>query len=183
MKKHTQDEIDLVRRMLMGLIPNNHPSLRQRLQVCSEDLDRQQLKGDLIFCMERNNGVGLSANQIGISERAFVMYSDVKEKEIIACFNPFITEYSKETIKMDEGCLTWPGIWLLVERPEGIVCNFEDETGEHIQVTMHGLESRIFQHEYDHMEGTNFTRRVSRLKLNMAQKRATKVRKRASRIS
>ena len=114
---HTQDEIDLFRRMNMGLIPNNHPSLRQRLQVCSEDLDRDQLKGDLIFCMERNNGFGLSANQVGISERAFVMYSDVKEKEIIGCFNPFITEYSKETIKMDEGCLTWPGIWLLVERP------------------------------------------------------------------
>ena len=180
---HTQYDIDFLRRMSMGLIPNKHPSLRQRLNVCSEDLNRQQLKDDLIFCMEKNNGVGLSANQVGISERAFVMYSDVKEKEIIACFNPFITEYSKETIKMDEGCLTWPGVWLLVERPEGIVCSFEDETGEHVQCTMHGLEARIFQHEYDHMEGTNFTRRVSRLKLDMAQKRATKVRKRASRIA
>ena len=163
----------------MELIPNNHPSLRQRLQVCSEDLDRQKMKDDLTACMEKNNGVGLSANQVGIDERVFVMYSDVKEKEIIACFNPFITEYSKETIKMDEGCLTWPGIWLLVERPEGIVCNFEDETGEHIQVTMHGLEARSFQHEYDHMEGTNFTRKVSRLKLDMARKRAAKMKKKS----
>ena len=152
----------------MELIPNNHPSLKQRLQVCSEDLDRQKMKDDLIACMEKNNGVGLSANQVGISERVFVMYSDVKEKEIISCFNPFITEYSKETIKMDEGCLTWPGIWLLVERPEGIVCNFED-----------GLEARIFQHEYDHMEGTNFTRKVSRLKLDMARKRAAKMKKKS----
>ena len=120
--------------------------------------------------MEENNGVGLSANQIGIDERVFVMYSDVKKKEVIACFNPYITEYSEEKIIMDEGCLTWIGIWLKVERSEGIVCNFEDETGEHVQCTMHGLESRIFQHEYDHMEGTNFTRRVSKLKLDMAKK-------------
>ena len=167
----------------MELIPNKHPSLRKRLQVCSEDLDRQKLKDDLIECMEKNNGVGLSANQVGISERAFVMYSDVKKKEIIACFNPFITEHSDQKIKMDEGCLTWPGLWLLVERPEGIVCNFEDETGEHVQCTMHGLESRIFQHEYDHMEGTNFTRRVSRLRFDMAQKKSKKVRKLAARIS
>ena len=110
------------------------------------------------------------------------MYSDVKKKEVIACFNPYITEYSEEKIIMDEGCLTWPGIWLKVERSEGIVCNFEDETGEHVQCTMHGLESRIFQHEYDHMEGTNFTRRVSKLKLDMAKKRATKMKKRSERI-
>ena len=167
----------------MELLPNKHPSLRKRLQVCSEDLDRQKLKDDLIECMEKNNGVGLSANQVGISERAFVMYSDVKKKEIIACFNPFITGYSDQKITMDEGCLTWPGLWLLVERPEGIVCNFEDETGEHVQCTMHGLESRIFQHEYDHMEGTNFTRRVSRLRFDMAQKKSKKVRKLAARIS
>ena len=107
------------------------------------------------------------------------MYSDVKKREIIACFNPFITEYSKKKVVMDEGCLTWPGIWLKVERPESILCNFEDELGEHIQVTMHGLESRIFQHEYDHMEGTNFTEQVSKLKLDMAKRRATKVKKKS----
>ena len=140
------------------------------------------MKDDLIACMEENNGVGLSANQIGIDERVFVMYSDVKKKKVIACFNPYITEYSEEKIIMDEGCLTWPGIWLKVERSEGIVCNFEDETGAHVQCTMHGLESRIFQHEYDDMEGTNFTRRVSKLKLDMAKKRAIKMKKRSERI-
>ena len=65
------------------------------------------MKDDLIACMEENNGVGLSANQVGIDERVFVMYSDVKKKEVIACFNPYITEYSEEKIIMDEGCLTW----------------------------------------------------------------------------
>ena len=61
-----------------------------------------------------------------------------------------------------------------MESSEGIVCNFEDETGEHVQCTMHGLESRIFQHEYDHMEGTNFTRRVSKLKTRHGKERVYK---------
>ena len=88
----------------MELIPNNDPTLSDRLGLCSEELDRDSLKEVLIECMENNNGVGLSANQIGISERAFVMYSDVKKREIIACFNPFITEYSEKkiVIKLDE---------------------------------------------------------------------------------
>lgn len=161
------------------LMPNDDPMLKDRIGLCSKELDRNKIKEELIECMEDNNGVGLSANQVGISERVFVMYSDVKKREIIACFNPFITEYSKKKVVMDEGCLTWPGIWLKVERPESILCNFEDELGEHIQVTMHGLESRIFQHEYDHMEGTNFTEQVSKLKLDMAKRRATKVKKKS----
>ena len=161
------------------LMPNDDPMLKDRIGLCSKELDRNKIKEELIECMEDNNGVGLSANQVGISERVFVMYSDVKKREIIACFNPFITEYSKKKVVMDEGCLTWPGIWLKVERPESILCNFEDELGEHIQVTMHGLESRIFQHEYDHMEGTNFTEQVSKLKLDMAKRRDTKVKKKS----
>ena len=73
----------------MELIPNNHPSLKQRLQVCSEDLDRQKMKDDLIVCMEKNNGVGLSANQVGVDEdEVFVMYSDVKEKRNYFLFQP-----------------------------------------------------------------------------------------------
>ena len=94
------------------LMPNDDPMLKDRIGLCSEELDRNKIKEELIECMEDNNGVGLSANQVGISERVFVMYSDVKKREIIACFNPFITEYSKKKVVMDEGCLTWPGIWL-----------------------------------------------------------------------
>jgi peptide deformylase len=81
---------------------------------------------------------------------------------------------------MDEGCLTWPGLWLKVDTLRGYsMCVYYDVDGELVQVEMHGLESRIFQHEYDHMEGTNFTQRVSRLKLNMAKRRATKMMKKS----
>ena len=129
--------------------------------------------------MEGSAGVGLSANQCGVMERVFVMYSDIKKKEIIACFNPKIIKKGKEKVLIDEGCLSFPGLWVKVKRPETIEVEYEDENGEKIQRELYGLQSRIFQHEYDHMEGTNFTQRVSRLKLNMAKRRAAKMKKKS----
>ena len=161
------------------LVPVTDPILRNPLDSCSIGLDRKALQNTLKIAMEHHQGIGLSANQIGIKERAFIMYSDVKKKEMITCFDPLITEYSKEKIIMDEGCLTWPSLWLKVERSEGIRCIYYDVNGELVQVEMHGLESRIFQHEYDHMEGTNFTKLVSPLKLNIAKRRATKMKKKS----
>ena len=161
------------------LVPVTDPILKKPLAPCSIDLDRKALEETLRNAMEHYQGIGLSANQIGIKERAFIMYSDVKKKETITCFDPLITEYHLDKIIMDEGCLTWPGLWLKVQRSEGIRCIYYDVAGELVQVEMHGLESRIFQHEYDHMEGTNFTQRVSKLKFNMALRRATKMKKKS----
>jgi peptide deformylase len=161
------------------LVSVTDPILKNPLDSCSIGLDRKELQDRLLSTMEHYQGIGLSANQIGIKERAFIMYSDIKKKEMITCFDPLITEYHLEKIIMDEGCLTWPGLWLKVQRSEGIRCLYYDVDGELVQVEMHGLESRIFQHEYDHMEGTNFTKRVSPLKLNMAQRRATKMKKKS----
>ena len=161
------------------LLENNNPILSITLSGCSEDLDRQELKDNLIETMKQYHGIGLSAIQCGIMERVFVMYSDVSKKEIIICFNPKIVNQSPETILMDEGCLTYPGLWLKLRRPTAIACTYENEEKEIQEVQMYGLESRIFQHEYDHMEGTNFTEQVSKLKLKMAKKRATKMKKKS----
>jgi peptide deformylase len=161
------------------LIENTNTILSIPIEKCSGGLDRNELKENLIETMQSSFGVGLSANQCGIIERAFVMYSDINKKEIIGCFNPKITSYSKEKVLMDEGCLTYPGLWVKVRRSENIACSYEDENGKFQEVQMFGLEARIFQHEYDHMEGTNFTNHVSKLKLDMAQKRLSKVTKKS----
>ena len=182
---YTKREKDIIHSIMENgwqmdlLVPVTDPILKKPLESCSIGLDRKELQTTLQNAMEHHQGIGLSANQIGIKERAFIMYSDVKKKEMISCFDPLITDYSEEKIIMDEGCLTWPGLWLKVERSEGIRCVYNDVDGELVQVQMHGLEARIFQHEYDHMEGTNFTQRVSRLKLNMAKRRASKMKKKS----
>ena len=159
---------------IFKLIENTNTALTIPLSGCSEDMNRQEIKDNLIETMEHYNGVGLSANQCGVMERVFVMYSDVKKKEIIACFNPKIITESDEEVFMDEGCLTYPGLWLKVKRPDGIEVTYEDENGEKQERAMFGLECRVFQHEYDHMEGTNFIQKVSKLKLDMAQRRQKK---------
>ena len=108
-----------------------------------------------------------------------MMYSDVKKRETITCFNPEIVTKSDTEILMDEGCLTYPGLWLKVKRPDGIEVQYEDKSGEIQNQAMFGLECRIFLHEYDHMEGTNFTQKVSKIKLNRALKRRSKMVKRS----
>ena len=160
------------------LLEPNNPALRARIESVSKDCNREKVKQDLIDSMEHYQGVGLSANQIGIMERVFIMYENVDIRKILTCFNPKILETSKEQILMDEGCLTYPGVWLKVKRPIAVLFEYEDEKGEKHQKEFQGLPSRIFQHEYDHMEGTDFTKRVSRLKIDRAMTKLNKTVKR-----
>lgn len=160
------------------LLESNHPSLSVPLtDVTDSQEGREQIQQDLVDTMRAKNGIGLSANQIGIGARVFTMYEDVKKKDIIVCFNPKIVTVSEEQVLMEEGCLSYPGLWLRVRRPEGIEVTYEDVKGELQEFAMFGLAARIFQHEYDHMEGTDFTKRVSKLKLDLAKKRLRKVQK------
>ena len=142
-------------------------------------MDREKVESQLIDSMKHYQGIGLSANQVGIMERVFVMYSDVKKGEIISCFNPKIITQSDTEIVIEEGCLSYPGLWLKVKRPDGIEVEYEDKNGELQSKAMFGLECRIFLHEYDHMEGTDFTKKVSKIKLNRAKKRQSKMLKKS----
>ena len=161
------------------LIEAENPIMKVRLSGCSPDLDRDDVEEKLLDSMKNYNGIGLSANQIGIMERVFVMYSDVKKRETITCFNPEIVTKSDTEILMEEGCLTYPGLWLKVKRPDGIEVQYEDKSGEIQHQAMFGLECRIFLHEYDHMEGTDFTKKVSKIRLDRAKKRLSKMMKKS----
>ena len=161
------------------LIESTNPLLRIKLSECSSDLEREKVESQLIDSMKHYQGIGLSANQVGIMERVFVMYSDVKKGEIISCFNPKIITQSDTEIVIEEGCLSYPGLWLKVKRPDGIEVEYEDKNGELQSKAMFGLECRIFLHEYDHMEGTDFTKKVSKIKLDRAKKRQSKMLKKS----
>ena len=122
----------------------------------SYNLDRKFLSRTLIESMIHHNGVGLSANQIGISERAFAMVRDIEYNEIIVCFNPRIIKSYTEEVKMEEGCLSYPGIFLKITRPKKIIVKYEDVDKKIHKLKLDGLSARIFLHEYDHMEGINY---------------------------
>ena len=126
---------------------------------CSYDLDRAELSSLLVENMFHYNGVGLSANQIGIQERAFVMMSDMETQQTTVCFNPRIIKYYKDTDLMEEGCLSYPDLLLPIPRHSRIVVKYEDENKKILKRKLEGFIARIFQHEYDHMEGIDFTQR------------------------
>ena len=145
--------------MLKTLIPSDDPLLHRKIKKCSYDLDRSKLSYTLTENMFHHNGVGLSANQIGIEERVFVMMIDIDAQETITCFNPRIIKESKDEVVMEEGCLSYPELFLDVVRPSEIVVKYEDEDKKMHKLNLVGLSARVFLHEYDHMEGIVFTKR------------------------
>ena len=145
--------------MILQLTPNTHPILHEKIKPCSEDLDRREISRILKENMIHYEGVGLSANQIGISERVFVMILHMETQEIITCFNPRIIKRYKDCGWFEEGCLSFPDEIINVNRPNRIVVKYEDEDKKEHKIKLDGFAARIFQHEYDHLEGIDFTQR------------------------
>lgn len=103
--------------------------------------------------MQEADGIGLSANQIGVDARVFVARV---ENKFYAVFNPEIIQKSKEAAPMDEGCLSVPGVYGIVERPARVVLRGLDQNGKVIKIKAWGLLARVFQHETDHLDGKLF---------------------------
>ena len=141
--------------------------------------DRKELSEAMFFCMDNYAGIGLSANQVGLPFNMFVIggHPSIEKGLKMTCFNPMIVSSGKEEIMMKEGCLTFPFIFLDIKRPRKIVAKYTDENGDLQEAHLDGMMSRIFQHEYDHMLGRNFTERVSKFKLKRAMEKREKMMK------
>ena len=146
--------------MIRELVKPEHHLFNHRIDSCSYKLDRQFLSNTLIENMIHYNGIGLSANQIGIWERAFVMIRDLEHSEIIVCFNPRIIKKYNDEVWCEEGCLSFPDEIINIQRPDRIVVKYEDENKKDHKIKLEGFAARVFQHEYDHMEGIDFTQRT-----------------------
>ena len=145
--------------MILQLTPNTHPILHERVKPCSKDLDRPEMSRILKENMIHYGGVGLSANQIGIGERVFVMMLNMETEETITCFNPRIVKRYDDNVWCEEGCLSFPDEIINVERPDRIVIKYEDEDKKDHKIKLSGMAARVFLHEFDHLEGIVFTER------------------------
>ena len=145
---------------IKDLVEPEHQLFHHRINSCSYNLDRHHLSRVLVDNMIHHQGIGISANQIGIWERAFAMVRDLENNEVIVCFNPPIVKSYSEEVEMEEGCLSYPELFLKIKRPDKIVVKYEDEDKKIHKIKLQGLASRVFQHEYDHMEGIDFTQRT-----------------------
>jgi peptide deformylase len=140
------------------------------------DGDARQLENNMIEFMLANRGIGLAANQIGITKRVFVMGSNNIEGFPVpfAVFNPVIKEASSDLVLDEEGCLSYPGLFLKLKRPSWIVAEYQDSEGNLKEIRADGYLAKCFQHEYDHLNGVCFVDRVSQMKLNLAMKKIRK---------
>jgi len=139
------------------------------------DQNAQDVEKEMIEFMLANNGIGLAANQIGITKNVFVLGSkSIPGYDPMAVFNPKILEVSKDTELFKEGCLSYPDLWLTIKRPKAIIAEYQNSQGEVITAEMDGLISRCFQHEFDHLKGICFVDRVSQMKLQLAMKKINK---------
>ena len=176
--------------MTYELIDPNEPILQEVLpDITFEELkekfglEPKELFDNLADTMTKYKGIGLSANQCGLAIRAFIMMTDLDKKAATIFFNPKITHTSEETELFVEGCLTYPNLFLNIRRPKEIRFEFMDVNGEQRQSQFSGITARIFQHEFDHMQGRNFTMWASKLKLEMGLKRAAKKNKKVLKTS
>ncbi len=145
--------------MILELTPNTHPILHERVKPCSKDLDRPEMSRILKENMVHYGGVGLSANQIGIGERVFIMMLNMETEETITCFNPRIIKRYDDNVWCEEGCLSFPDEIINVERPDRIIVKYEDEDKKDHKIKLSGMAARVFLHEFDHLEGIVFTQR------------------------
>ena len=143
-------------------------------------VDPVQLKTELIDAMFEHSGLGVSANQIGYKTRVFAMRGETK-KDSVVCFNPKIVDFSPEMNTMEEGCLSLPDVYARVVRPSHVAIKYLDEFQKEEGQLAEGLTGRVFQHEFDHMEGVLFTSLISKEKLKYYEKKRKKAIKNATR--
>jgi peptide deformylase len=159
----------------LPLYDENHPMLRTRVPDYEQDLPNHNmttLVARLKMTMKLYGGIGLSANQCGVLQRVFVIGTDDFQ---LVCINPKILGVSDETVKSEEGCLSFPGLQLKLDRPSSIDVEFTDENGAVNRTRLDGITARCFQHELDHMNGIRFVDHMKPLALQMARQKQQKM--------
>jgi peptide deformylase len=162
----------------MQLIQSPNSFLTRKVKPFDfNELDAKQVSGEMCQIMMAKNGLGLAANQVELDAQIFVM-RPVENTEVtkpFAVINPVIVSVDSETVLGKEGCLSHLGLLLNIRRPKTLVAKFLDIDAKECILEFSGIDARCFLHEYDHLQGIEFTDRVSKLKLDMAKKKQKKL--------
>ena len=164
---------------MLKLVKHPNEILQQTLTEFDFDkpiIDPKDLEEGMVVLMDQENGRGLAANQVGVNARVFVMQTSNLAGVVtpFAVFNPIVTEASSELVLDEEGCLSYPDLFLKVKRPDWIIAQYQDSDGNLKEIRAEGYLAKCFQHEYDHLNGVCFVDRVSQMKLQLAMKKIRK---------
>lgn len=163
--------------MILSLVPQTDPILRTPTQPFDFDnppMDPVALFEDLKQTMLHNKGLGLSANQVGIPYAVFVFGNPLEPDSVAAAFNPKIVDVAGEPYYMEEGCLSFPHLFIKVKRPPVIRVRYTTQHNVTDTIKFEGMTARIFLHETDHLNGLTFIQVANRFHVDQARRKAKK---------
>ena len=178
------------KKKILRMIPPSDPRLLMQIAPFVDDTlkeagfkDRVELSKTMYDTMVKYGGIGLSANQVGLPFRMFIMggHPQIDNGKVRSVFNPLINDVSKETVAMKEGGLSFPFLFLSITRPKWCHVKYTNQHGKDVEEVLHGMNARIFMHENEHMNGYVFTDLVSKFKLKRAEEARKKMVKRFAR--
>ena len=184
MRPEDKPKVKAPEKRVLPLIPPSDPRLLMQIAPFIDDTlkefdfkDRVDISKVMYDSMVKYGGLGLSANQVGLPYRMFVMggHPQIEDGKVRSVFNPLINDVSKETVQFKEGCLSYPFLFLNITRPKWCHVKYTDEHGKDVEEILHGMSARVFQHENEHMNGYVFTDLVSKFKLERAEKSRMKM--------
>ena len=159
----------------MNIIKFPNDILREQLEPFDFDhpsIDPKQLEKDMLNAMYAFNGVGLAANQVGLRTRMFVMGHKDSPELGQAFFNPEVIANTEVFNDTEEGCLSFPNVYVKIKRPSAIKARWQNSSGEWQEKEIDGYDCKCFLHDLDHLQGIVFQDRVSPLKWAMAVKKS-----------
>ena len=172
--------------MILPIYTFGQSVLRQEAEDIDKDYpELEQLIRDMYETLDRSEGIGLAAPQIGLPIRLVVINLDVisedmpQYKGFVKTFiNPYIEEYDEtQTDSLEEGCLSLPGIHEKVKRPTRIRVTYQDEQFQEHDEWVEGYLARVLQHEIDHLDGVVFTDHLQGLRRQLTKSKLQDIRK------
>ena len=166
------------------LIEPNKMLRQKSLPVEGVDGELQNLMDDMLATMYAAPGIGLAAIQVGVAKRVIVLDIEQKEgqKKPLFFVNPEIMDKSINNSIYEEGCLSVPGQFAEIERPNSCHIRYLDYYGQQKEIKAEGMLATCIQHEIDHLEGVLFIDHLSKLKKSMIIKKLSKQKKAVERI-
>ncbi|CAM0881822.1 unnamed protein product [Alopecurus aequalis] len=155
---------DLQFKAPLKIVQYPDPLLRARnKRINTFDGNLRSLSDEMFDVMYKTDGIGLSAPQVGVNVQLMVFNeAGVKgEGEEVVLVNPVVYKFSKRLFVDEEGCLSFPGVYANVLRPDSVKINAQDVSGANIKVKLSQLSARVFQHEFDHLQGILFFDRMT----------------------
>lgn len=161
--------------MILPILIYNHPILRKKsIEITSSYPKLDKLISNMFETMYHAKGIGLAAPQIGINIRLFIIDSYIQKNKFFlkkVFINPKLINNYGEIISFKEGCLSIPDILEYVKRKSHILIEYYNENWQKHIETLDSFESRVIQHEYDHIEGKLFIDRLSFIKRELIMKK------------